>query len=1313
MTSRVIIVSFLLVIMSSPTSAGAFNQDILDWTLYGFRQSEAPGPRIRPSIAGAGAILANDDGGSEVSSSSAVPGDFDDDQDVDQEDFGLWQACVTGPDIPQEDPACARMKLDADSDVDLDDLKIIEPCQTGPAIPAVPSATVQTSVVAGSGSILVYPQKDSYYCGEVVTVTALPEAGWVLSSWSGDLSGSEPQQTLTMTESRSIQALFEEDLRPLEITNVSVIPSFTGAVVTWQTNKPATSAVAYGLTTAYELGTVEDQAYVTEHSLSLSGLTAGTTYHLQVTSADNGGASVSSEDVSFHTPLPGGLVSDDFNACQLNTSRWQFVNPLGDAEVRVVGAGTADAVVELVVPPNVSHDLWTMGNFAPRLMQPATNTDFTIEAKFDSPVVETYQLQGLIVEETVDHYVRFDVHSREGDTRLFAAVLQDGNGMVKKNTVIPSGAPIWLRVQRAADLWTLTYSYDGTNWLPGVQFTYAMEVTAAGVYAANHPEGTAPSFVARVDYFFNSAAPVSPEDGLLAGSAGASLQTSVSGSGTIQVTPLQEAYYCGETVTVTAVPEPGWMFSGWDGDLSGSEPQQTLTMTESRSIQALFEEDLRPLEITNVSVIPSFTGAVVTWQTNKPATSAVAYGLTTAYELGTVEDQAYVTEHSLSLSGLTAGTTYHLQVTSVNEEEESASSQDLVFHTPIPGGFVSDDFNAFNFNLERWSIISPLQDAIFRLTGTNTPDAVAEIVVPAGVAHDPWTAGNFAPRLMQPTTNTDFTLEAKFDSPVVETYQLQGLIVEETVNHYLRFGMHSRDGTTHLYAAVLKDGSSTVKRDAVIPSGAPIWLRVQRAADVWTFSYSYDGTNWLEEVSFPYAMQVTAVGPFAGNAAHGSGVAPAFTARIDYVFNSAIPIDPEDGAVVEDTQPPALFDLQLDPAVDAIMVRWRTDEPANARVRWGLTTDYELGSFDNPSLQFEHVMVVGKLEPGTTYNLQIVSADAGGREALSDNLVVTTPTWPQFSGPAIDVWYGTEQAFGEIGLPIPYVNILGRVDVQNLASLQYSLNGKPFRPLAVGPNSCRLAAHGDFNVELDLDQLLIGLNRLELRSLDMGSNENRESVLFSFRNDRVWPLPHTVRWSDYTSVVQGAQLMDGKWVIDDDSTIRLTEFGCDRLVLIGDRTWTDYQVTVPVMVKDLAPASLKSATPEIGLICHWPGYTQINNELPRAGFIPLGGMGCYKWRTVSSRQFELVGYDNQVIQSLNAPFELNVWYMMKMQVQAVGDMVEYRFKCWPEAEPEPAEWMLQGQQSNVHDPNHGSVALVAYYVDVVYGDVVVEPVPDP
>ena len=39
--------------------------------------------------------------------------------------------------------------------------------------------------------------------------------------------------------------------------------------------------------------------------------------------------------------------------------------------------------------------------------------------------------------------------------------------------------------------------------------------------------------------------------------------------------------------------------------------------------------------------------------------------------------------------------------------------------------------------------------------------------------------------------------------------------------------------------------------------------------------------------------------------------------------------------------------------------------------------------------------------------------------------------------------------------------------------------------------------------------------------------------------------------------------------------------------------------------------------------------------------------------------------------------------------------------------------MLQGQQSNVHDPNHGSVALVAYYVDVVYGDVVVEPVPDP
>lgn len=66
----------------------------------------------------------------------AAPGDMDRDDDVDQEDFGLLQACVSGPSVPQSDPACADARLDNDSDVDQADIALFFGCLSGPEVPA-------------------------------------------------------------------------------------------------------------------------------------------------------------------------------------------------------------------------------------------------------------------------------------------------------------------------------------------------------------------------------------------------------------------------------------------------------------------------------------------------------------------------------------------------------------------------------------------------------------------------------------------------------------------------------------------------------------------------------------------------------------------------------------------------------------------------------------------------------------------------------------------------------------------------------------------------------------------------------------------------------------------------------------------------------------------------------------------------------------------------------------------------------------------------------------------------------------------------
>jgi hypothetical protein len=67
-----------------------------------------------------------------------VQADFDHDGDVDQEDFGHLQVCLSGPGVPQTDPTCQDAKLDNDSDVDPDDLAILLQCLSGSDVAVTP-----------------------------------------------------------------------------------------------------------------------------------------------------------------------------------------------------------------------------------------------------------------------------------------------------------------------------------------------------------------------------------------------------------------------------------------------------------------------------------------------------------------------------------------------------------------------------------------------------------------------------------------------------------------------------------------------------------------------------------------------------------------------------------------------------------------------------------------------------------------------------------------------------------------------------------------------------------------------------------------------------------------------------------------------------------------------------------------------------------------------------------------------------------------------------------------------------------------------
>src|SRR3954468_3792173 len=85
----------------------------------------------------------------------------------------------------------------------------------------------------------------------------------------------------------SYSASYIVDSTPPAISNiVAVATGPTTAIVTWNTDEPATSHIDIGTAAASLHPALSDGSFITSHRLTLTGLTAETTYFFRVTSAD-------------------------------------------------------------------------------------------------------------------------------------------------------------------------------------------------------------------------------------------------------------------------------------------------------------------------------------------------------------------------------------------------------------------------------------------------------------------------------------------------------------------------------------------------------------------------------------------------------------------------------------------------------------------------------------------------------------------------------------------------------------------------------------------------------------------------------------------------------------------------------------------------------------------------------------------------------------------------------------------------------------------------------------------------------------------
>ncbi|TMY87581.1 InlB B-repeat-containing protein, partial [Klebsiella pneumoniae] len=811
------------------------------------------------------------------------------------------------------------------------------------------------------------------------------------------------------------------------------------------------------------------------------------------------------------------FTSDDFSGGDLGGAPWTVVDPVGDGTVAVAGAGTDDAQLGLSIPAGTDHDAWG-ANRSLRVMQPAADVDLEVEARWSTVPTRKYQMQGILIEQDDDDWLRFDVHSTGSALRLFASRTAGGSSKALHQSTITAGEDVRLRVTRAGSSWTLAHASGTQPWTVAATVTHTLAVTAIGPFAGT--SGTKPEWTSSLDWFFDTTSPVDPEDGQVATLH--PLTTEVVGQGTVTRAPDAASYVAGTDVQLTAEPAAGWEFSGWSGDASGTEPTTTVTVSSPASVVATFTElpEPPPVEEHPVQVQVVGDGTVTSSPQGSTHPEGTVLTLTATPGAGS-EFTGWSGDATGTAPVVEVVVDGPLTVTATFEVVEEPPTEDPPGEDPPPSGIVSDDFSAGVLG-DQWTVVDPKGDGTVGFAGTGTTDARLALTVPAGSAHDPWGSSNGALRVMQPAADEDVQIAARFTSAPTLKYQMQGLLVQQDAQNWMRFDVHSTGSSLRAYVARTAGGVSKQLLARTIPNAPETGLRVTRTGDEWRVELSQDGVTWEELGSVTHALDVTAVGPFAGN----SGTKPAFTAEVDWFFDTATPVDPED-AVVADVH-------ALSTAVEGEGAVSRS--PSAGTYVEG--TVVELTAAPAPGWEFTQW---GGDASGTSPTTS-VTMDA-------PRSVTATFTRLPANPPVIDVWYGDEQAFGVNGESQLWVNVLGNVsDTDGVTSLTASVNGGTPRPLQLGPNLRRLYGAGDFNVQIPYADLQDGANTVLLRATDALGEVTTEEVVV-VKDVRPVPGSRTVTWQEGDDPNDSAQVVDGKWSVGPDG-LTVEEMGYDRTVAI-------------------------------------------------------------------------------------------------------------------------------------------------------------------
>jgi|GEM_PF-5306103 len=423
-------------------------------------------------------------------------------------------------------------------------------------------------LTSGQGTVALVPPGGSYDAGTTVTLTPTPGTGWHFDHWEGALSGSANPAQVTMDADKTVTAVFAIDQYALTVVvtgqgTVALVPpggSYDAGTTVTLTPTPGT-----GWHFDHWEGALSGNANPTQATMdadkTVTAVFAIDQYALSVAVAGQGtvalvppGGSYDAGTTVTLTPTPGtgwhfdhweGALTGSANPAQVTMDADKTVTAIFAIDqyaltVVVTGQGTV-----ALVPPGGSYDAGTTVTLTPT---PGTGWHFDHWEGALSGNANPTQVT-MDADKTVTAIFAIDQYA--------LTVVVTGQGTV---ALVPPGGSY-----DAGTVVTLTATPT-----PGWHFDHwegALSGGATVVQLAMDASKTVTAVFQQDQY---------------------TLELSIGGGGSVTLDPPGGTYPSGSIVTLTPNPEADTRFEIWGGDLAGTKQPASLTMNESKYVQAFF-----------------------------------------------------------------------------------------------------------------------------------------------------------------------------------------------------------------------------------------------------------------------------------------------------------------------------------------------------------------------------------------------------------------------------------------------------------------------------------------------------------------------------------------------------------------------------------------------------------------------------------------------------------------------------------------------------------------------------------------------------